>query len=343
MKILTTAKEIRKALKKVLPRKIAVAYIGVGWNKFVSSNTLEEIIISPTLGSNPKAIEEIIQILGHENVHFLDRLHAKIYLGLESALIGSCNLSKNGMEDNHLYESSVLVSGLKSLEKLGKAFERFKKEAIKLYPNPETKIEKLKKLKIQWDTAIWSGIKEDDSREPLLMNYTSNLDNIHIVWYQPCDLEYDENSVNAEVPDSKGISIDDFFYDTFNFHEDDQIKPGNWLLCWLCNDNGLPRKNGRISWMQVHYVVSNGVVDKKYTKLAGQANNLNMGTPPFKLDQLTKDLIRDALCSGKFPELLAIDETTWKLAPADAITDKFLSHVRKAQHQKATADGYRRR
>lgn len=77
MKILVEG-EIKKSIKRCNPSKIAVAYIGSDWNMFVQNiDHLSTVIVSPTIGSNPRAIMDIARKIGWENVHFLDELHAK--------------------------------------------------------------------------------------------------------------------------------------------------------------------------------------------------------------------------------------------------------------------------
>ena len=51
--------ETKKAIKECNPSRIAVAYIGKDWRDFINPKNIVEIIISPTLGSNPVAIQEI--------------------------------------------------------------------------------------------------------------------------------------------------------------------------------------------------------------------------------------------------------------------------------------------
>jgi len=84
-----------------------------------------------------------------------------------------------------------------------------------------------------------------------------------------------------------------------------------------------------VYWMHVHHVVPNGAHDETYTKLACEAKHLSCPMSPFNLDKPTKKLIRDALNSGKYPELLSLNDDAWKLAPADKIVPKFLDYLKK--------------
>lgn len=332
MRICTNAKQFRKAIKDVQPSKIAVAFVGNGWKQYVSKAHLKEIILSPTVGSNPKAIEEIVNWIGFRNVYFLDDLHSKIYLGTESAILGSANLSKNGFADNGLFEAGVVLAESTDLKKLSVTFEEYKASAIRQYPTEKSKKDKLLKLMEQWQKLVWHNLnlETDGKASPSINDYKSNLDRIHIVWYQPDKLNYNEEAINGIVPDAAGFEPDKYFSNSFMFHKDDSLKAGDWILGWHCRDDGKPRKDGKIHWVHVHHVIPNGVHDDTYTKLGCEAKGLLTPAPPFSLDNLTKKLIRDALDTEKFPELLSLnDDNVWKLAPADNVVSKFLKYLQK--------------
>ncbi len=267
--------------------------------------------------------------LGCENVHFLDLLHAKIYIGQKAALVGSCNLSDNGMA--RLFECAVVVEDINSLHRLQNTFDNFKKEAKEQYPNAESKMNRLRVLKKQWDTAEWHCLTNEHElpSASLLGDYKSVLDIIHVVWYRPGNFNFDSNAIGAVVPDASGISPSDYFSETFQFLEEDPINPGDWVLCWPCKNDGYPMNNGRISWVQVNHVVPHGIIDEPYTKLVGQARNLKRCTPPFNIDTETIVKIKKALTLDRFSALRLQGDSVWHLASADAITQEFLEHIRR--------------
>ena len=94
MKILSGG-DIAKEVKSINPQYIAVGYIGKDWHRYIDIEFVKEIIVSPTIGSNPFAIESIVKEIGFENVYFLDELHAKLYIGSDRYAFGSFNLSAN--------------------------------------------------------------------------------------------------------------------------------------------------------------------------------------------------------------------------------------------------------
>ena len=212
MKILTEAKQIREALEEVEPSQIAVAYVGADWDDYISVDDLEEIIVSPTIGSNPRAIESIMNIKGHENVYFLNELHSKIYIGSNSALVGSCNLTYNALSGNRLLEVAILLENNSSVSQLLGTFNDYKESAEIQYPDFESKIAQLKVLKEKWDDSVQNRLVTDSTRIPELSEYCSNLDKIHIVWYDiVTNLKHDEITISKALPDRQGKTIDEYF------------------------------------------------------------------------------------------------------------------------------------
>lgn len=329
MNVLTSARDIRNRLKTLGLVKVAVAYIGSGWQKYVSPSQLTEIIVSPTMGSNPKAIEQLIKVLGYSKVHFLNQLHAKLYIGNKAMLLGSCNLSDNGLADSRLQEAAVFLSDSDALAISNTTFDEYRRLSRLQYPNAAAKKKQLTTLMALWQKAEWNGCLPSNEKPvlPSFLDYVSDLDRIHISWYQPIDLKYDTKAIGAIIPDAHGVSPDHYFSDAMTFLEDDDIQVGDWILCWPTKNNGLPRDNGKLSWMQVHHVVPHGVSDD-YSKLAGQAADREKGTPPFHLDGFTTKLIRDALASRRFPEFISQNDDRWSQPPVTH-SKRFLTYVRK--------------
>ena len=112
--IIADPKKLKETLRTIQPVSVAVAYISKAWLTYLDARSLPKtLIVSPTLGSDPSAIDKAINMLGIGNIHFLDELHAKIYLGNQQALVGSCNLSHGGFRDNE--ETAVLVTDRKQI------------------------------------------------------------------------------------------------------------------------------------------------------------------------------------------------------------------------------------
>lgn len=328
MTICNTAEELKAALNKVNPSKIAVAFIGIGWKEFLLPNNLKEIILSPTLGSNPYAIQQLIDQLGIDKVHFLEKLHAKIYIGADSALLGSCNLSSNGFADGGNFEMGVIFSEKKDLKQLNEIFDNYKVEANKRYPDAESKGERLKVLYRQWQVSKESGtdsiLVNKGEVVPSMLNWTANESEcIHIAGWS-CFITYNEEVIRAALPDAN--NPESYFFDTRSVLENDNIKEGDWFLSYPCKKDGYPKKNAPINWIYIHHIIPKGAEcedDERYTKLAGQARK-KCPPQPFKLDDQTQTLIRDSLNLPKF-KAFASQEL---LADTSDLVPIFLDHLK---------------
>lgn len=335
MKVLTSAIDIREALGALNPSSVAVAYVGKDLDQYISLNSLQEIVLSPTLGTNPKAVEYLMRALGEENVYFLDNLHSKFFIGDEAALLGSCNLSNNGMSDRGLFEAAVLLSDSKARKQLKEQLELYKKAAREMYPTAEKKMTRLRKLLEQENRFKWF-VQSDTAKQtsPNIVDYKSTLDRIHICWYGRQAMEPNRERIKGEIIEAGAMEdAYKFFDDDMAFAKDDDVRVGDWILTWSCNDDGFPHGNGAMRWIQVHYVIPNGFIDDEYPLLAGQAKAkfIAPSAPPFRLDKSIKSLIKKLLDSGKFPQFLSInsiDEAIWKQGPADTATPAFLAKLR---------------
>lgn len=79
--------------------RIAVAFIGDGASQWINP-AAEDVKIVCNLamnGTNPTEVQKLIQRFGQENVKQIEKLHTKLYIGSEYAIVGSANLSANGL------------------------------------------------------------------------------------------------------------------------------------------------------------------------------------------------------------------------------------------------------
>jgi hypothetical protein len=177
------------------------------------------------------------------------------------------------------------------------------------------KINRLEWLLNETNKAVFRGDLVEDEFTPSLKSYSSKLDRIHVVWYSGGNYQYNESAFSASNPElfNDKNSISDFFKQELQFFETDDVRAGDWLICWHANRDGYPRKSGHLKWMRVHYVISHGVHDEDnlYTKFVGEARKLEIGCPPFLLNEETKNLIRDALMTEDF-KVLRSNENHWK-------------------------------
>ncbi|CAJ8041604.1 Uncharacterised protein [Burkholderia pseudomallei] len=158
-------REIKRALREIQPTSIAVAYVGIDWADYVDVSALKEIVLSPTLGSNPFAIAKIASELGWDKVYFLDNLHAKIYLGVTGAAVGSFNLTANGLSAEGLEEAGYVVRDRMAIEQLRVLLAQYRSQAQAAYPTTALKLERMAELRTLWDCAATNKIIRDDAHE----------------------------------------------------------------------------------------------------------------------------------------------------------------------------------
>lgn len=270
--------EIQKAIAHCKPLKIAVAYIGADWNTFIpNTHCLEAIIISPTFGTNPRAVIDLVRNIGWEKVFFLDSLHAKAYVGETSAVVGSANLTNNGLSGEGLVELCVEFNSNENLCKVNQFFANLMEDAQEQYPTIEKKKARLKELERTWDALIANGtikrkqkIKRTFSEFELLGN-----DHFYVLWFQPVDCEYSED-VKA---------INSFMTDDIHFSKKDKVQKNKWALVWRITDSNKPHASVKPHWLYIHEVIENGVIDEDYDypKCAIQRNDMEVPSPPFEL------------------------------------------------------------
>lgn len=321
--------DIKNNLKNLNPARIAVAYVGSNWQEYICKDSIEEIILSPTLGSNPEAIEEIVNKLTWRKVHFLDNLHAKIYLGsINDLIIGSFNLSRNGICVEGLEEVGVRIKDTLIFKQVSEEYERLKSLAIEKYKTPNKKKIALRKLYITRNKAIREGLVIEGCEQRGFDSYKFTVGNkFGISWYGKETIKYNKTVILKIDPtfDEKHIS------NALTFAEDDIVEPNTWLLIWHANVSGLPRLNGDIKWLYVDSVIPNGAKDSIYTKLAIELEGKPHPPQPFSLDKKIKNAIYLSLKDNSIRDLRRGGlKDVWLLANVNHGTiKKFLNLVSK--------------
>jgi hypothetical protein len=329
MRILTGTK-IHQAILEVRPSQIAVAYVGADWRTYLGESVPNEVIISPTFGSFPRAINEIAEELGWKNVHLLRELHAKIYLGETSAVVGSSNLTKNGLSGTILEEVGVLLDDDQPLQDLRDIYASLRERAQQQFPTEEAKQAEVKRLMRDWRIAAAEGIIASPSKElSNIVDFTlSDNNGFHVAWYRPdpsVKLDADAIPVSEDVIEDWTVFLED----------DDQIENNQWLLLWAARNDGLPNLAIRPTWMYVHEVISNAVQDNPYSKVALQRRDKLPGdNPPFHIGKPEAAALHAVLASREFPELLPEEEKPWSLTGDSHRLEQFITAVKAAVRQR---------
>lgn len=270
--------EIQGAVARCKPSKIAVAYIGIDWMTFIPDiHFLEAVIVSPTLGSNPCAITDLVKQIGWEKVFFLNELHAKTYVGDKTAVIGSANLTKNGLSGEGLVELCVEIDTEEALTKVNKTFDDLKRRAQKQYPTIESKKMRLKELEQTLGAAIANRLirNENRSNRSFLDFEPLGEDHFYVLWYQPVECEYSDD-VKA---------VQSLIVDEMHFSLNDKPEKNKWALVWRITNSSLPHSKVKPRWLYIHEIFEDGVTKEgyEYPKCAIQRKDLEVPPPPFEL------------------------------------------------------------
>lgn len=230
---------LKQAIEKCKPKRVAVAYLGSDYRKFLDPKELDEIIISPTFGTNPLAVKDIAQEMGWGKIHFLNELHAKIYIGDEYAVVGSANLTQNGLSGDNLKEVAVLVDDESQIKQLNDIFHGFRICAEDQYKSDSSKQEKILSLDVIWNKAISRGLVENISNK----NYASYRkfenfyflgDDFYVAWYnEKCDIDLDRDisdSVKYHIDYEEGFG--DFICAAEKKKGDIRNLIGKFILLW---------------------------------------------------------------------------------------------------------------
>lgn len=307
---------IKAALQALRPQRIAVAYVGKDWASYVDETHLEEIVLSPTLGSNPFAVQDIVEKIGWDNVHFLDNLHTKLYLGTNGAALGSFNMTANGLGAQGLQEAGCLIEGADHIADLGALFEVYRDQAAAAYPTQKAKERRLAELRKLWFKAMREGVVEDQGQDSTLANFVPYADDIYVSWVENFTVELNEDVVNPSIIEG-----------SLGFHEDDPIETGKWVLCWPARKKcGYPNLSTNPYWLYIDEIYPLAAKDDFYTQLAVQRNDRAPLPEPFELSKPVIAALREVLGSEQFPDF-RWSEDPWYLAPTLPQRAAFLEAV----------------
>lgn len=308
---------IKRALREIMPTNIAVAYVGADWRSYIDASALKEIVLSPTLGSNPFAIAEIAGLLGWDNVHFLDNLHAKIYWAATSAAVGSFNLTANGLSGVGLEEAGYVVQEATAIEQLRTLLEQYKSQAHTDYPSKKSKLERLATLRALWDRAATNEVIRNDAKETEFEDYRPIVaDEMYV-----CPISGD-CSLTEAVLSPKTLN------NYVNLLASDKVDPDRWILCWYANDEGYPNEDGEPPyWVHIDDVIAHGSADEPYTTLMVERKRKNRLIPPFEITERFAQALYAVLRSGQFQAFL-LEADPWSLSATISQLPAFLEAIR---------------
>ena len=330
MRLIST-KEVKSTIASIDPVQVAVAYVGQDWKNLLGSDRLSEIVVSPTLGSNPESILEIVEAIGWDRVHFLTRLHSKIYLGENAAAFGSFNLSRNGILAQGLEEFGAYTDVPEHLSMLKSEFDRLKARAIEEFPTELQKREALQQLRTDRTLAARKGILPADARTGDITGYFNLTDHdFYVVWYVRDQPNFNEPVIAEFAPDISLTSLENGKANYTTVLESDPIEEGQWVLCWQARTDGLPNRNSAPYWLYADHVIPNGVTGDNYTKLVIE----NPGSrpkefAPFSISETAeRRAVYETLSSDEFMSLRRQGKELWGLSNSKECLSSFVKALK---------------
>lgn len=208
--------------------KIAVAFWGAGAEALLESKSKKiKIICNLTSGgTNPEVIKQLLKWAPRVNVRHHDALHAKVFVGHNSAIIGSANMSTNGLniesdEFDGWQEAGYLTDQSDTVEAAGKWFDKRWRES------EEITDAMLKAAEVAWKMRSTTRIRRPDSSS-ILLNMTpaeAKGRNIFVVFYE------ENASPEAEKIDAELKNKEPEIFSALSYFEDGKgMKVGHEII-----------------------------------------------------------------------------------------------------------------
>lgn len=250
MTLITDPEELCQALRDIKPYRIAVAYVG-------SQDTLQGVIdwskvqcltVQPAACTSADAIEAIRESMPKKGrLLFHDTLHAKVYLGESDALVGSANLSRNGIGGDTV-EACCRVTDPKELSRIATFLDGVEAEAAKRFPpggdDWNLCLQRLGEEPEDLCSLVGFDVGMRNAQAPSFLEYCSRGGQPFVVeWWE----EDEELTRDAEKRfESRSHSISNSLALKESLPE--EMK---WILCWRCKKDGTPRAKIELEFMHV--------------------------------------------------------------------------------------------
>jgi hypothetical protein len=335
--MITENHDLREQVKRLRPMSVAVAFIGAGWKDYITVRPELRVVVSPGLGSNPRAIVELADALGWDNVLLLEDLHAKLYVGQDAVLIGSANLSRNAFEPGRQREVCVMLRDEESLSQAQKIFERYVSLARDAFPTEQECIDRVEKLRRQRRHAQAHGVPLPDSDErsgdeptpedllPTFGHYRPDRDGrVLCAWYGP--------SGDYDYTDAVPVAVQEDIVYECHVAPDDLNPEDEWILGYRArvNEPHLTHlgHGERRPWLfYVHEVFENGCDEEGYETLCIQRESLRVPPKPFdESEPRFVDAFHDVMNREAFRSLRwETNEKRWRLREHTELNSLFFA------------------
>jgi hypothetical protein len=328
VELLTEDGAIARRIREIQPTHIATAFIGRDWAQYVDAQHIRSIVISPTIGSSAQAIWDLAKVMGgFGRIHFLDALHAKYYWTPKAAVLGSSNLSNNGLQGSGgLIEAAVAMNvqeHAEQLRDLKNMHDRLVKRARTDYPTEAAKRKQLQWLtEIQHQASLIEGFPPLGTSRAKLKSSGIRLEDydpkwkrerIHIIGFDR-ELNQKQEEIAEQLPLETNCVQEHAFANYTSIDEQDDVRVGDWVLQWRTKkDTWEPRVNGWIDWIYVDFILPAVSTDEGCERVAREGRRRRADEVPFVIDdplrQAFRRLIVQKVGEGLCPEDFTVAKT----------------------------------
>lgn len=260
----------------------------------------------------------------------------KIYIGEKSAVVGSANLTNNGLNGEKLVEICVEIDSDEKIKELNAIFEDLEQRARKQYPKIENKKDRIIVLEEKWNSAIANRIIKNNKSVKFLDFELIGGKDFYVSWY-----DCDEDSEYSD--DIK--KIESCIDCETHFASADKVEKNKWVLTWRITRSDMPDKSKKPSWLYIHEVFENGIIDEgyEYPKCAIQRNDLEVPPPPFEITGEVAAAFREAIQDENIAKYLIQKGEKFSLEYSLQGIPSLINKMKECMAEKTTTVGIKKR
>lgn len=302
---------IKKLLMTEPTLRIATAFIGTGASQLIGHKSTDvKIVCNLTMGgTNPHEVATLIQRFGKNNIRQINNLHAKLYIGSEYAIVGSANLSNNGLgfQPTALREAGYMFPlDLSSQHDSLDWFDQLWGEAREITSKDLKDAEEKWKRRDKNRDGDWNFNSRD------ICHYDFDRDDFPLLdWFGNTTWEVVDNAAVNPTLLSGWSSLEDAVSDSVDItceHDMEHLQKDRWVLRYYV------RTNAKLQWSQL-----SGIVLPNIYQYEGETETMSVAlirpethTGPFDMNKATEAALRGLLFSDKYAELRTDDfEGCW--------------------------------